>query len=90
MKPLRCASALAVTIAVFYSLCFLVEVLFPEQFMRFMNALFHGLDFGMLAKPESPDVPGFFSALAVLLVWGFAVGAFFAWLFNILGARDTA
>lgn len=40
MKPLQTGFALSATVAVFYSLCTLVEVLWPAQFMGFMNALF--------------------------------------------------
>jgi len=82
MKPLQTGLALSVTVAIFYSLCTLIEVFLPEQFMGFMNALFHGLDFRMLRTPEPYRWQAFFYALIVMAVWAFAVGAFFAWLHN--------
>jgi hypothetical protein len=80
MKPLRTGLALSVTVAVFYSLCTLVEVIWPEQFMAFMNALFHGLDFRKLATSEPYRWSSFFYALVIHAVWSFALGSFFAWL----------
>lgn len=84
MKPLQTGLALSVTIAIFYSLCTLVEVLWPEQFIAFMNALFHGLDFRKLFTSEPYSWSSFFYALVILAMWGFAIGAFFAWFHNTL------
>lgn len=91
MKPLQSGITLSITVSVFYSLCTLVEVMWPEQFMGFMNALFHGLDFRKLFTSEPYSWPSFFYALAVLAVWSFVFGAFFAWLRNaITGLRIHA
>lgn len=86
MKPLHSGIALSVTVAVFYSLCTLAEVAWPQQFMGFMNALFHGLDFRFLATQEPYRWSSFIYALVVLTVWAFAVGAFFAWFYNTISA----
>lgn len=88
MKPLQTGITLSVTVAIFYSLCTLVEVAFPDQFMTFMNALFHGLDFSELARSEPYSWSAFLYALVVLALWAFAIGAFFAWIRNsVEGAR---
>jgi hypothetical protein len=84
MKPLQTGLALSATVAIFYSLCTLVEVMLPEQFMGFMNALFHGLDFRMLQSAEPHRWQVYFYALVVLALWGFAIGAFFAWLHDAI------
>jgi hypothetical protein len=83
MKPLLTGFALSATVAVFYTLCTLVEVLFPAQFMGFMNALFHGLDFTKLASTEPYRWTSFAYAVVVMSVWAFAAGVFFAWLHRI-------
>ena len=89
MKPLHTGLALSVTVALFYSLCTLVEVILPNQFMGFMNALFHGLDFGKLAIFETYNWASFIYALVVMSLWAFAFGAFFAFIHNMLsGARS--
>jgi hypothetical protein len=88
MKPLRTGLALAATVALFYSLCTLVEVALPSQFMNFMNALFHGLDFSKLASSEPYRLASFLYALLVMAIWAFAAGACFAVIHNVLsGAR---
>ncbi|WP_434034909.1 DUF5676 family membrane protein [Cupriavidus sp. a3] len=48
MKPYKTGLTLSATIAIFYALCSLVWLAFPEPFMNFMSALFHGLDFRRL------------------------------------------
>lgn len=78
MKPLSTGLALSVTVAVFYTLCALVEVLWPAQFMGFMNALFHGMDFRVLQTAELHPWRDYFYALAVMALWAFGIGALFA------------
>ena len=82
MKPLQTGLALSVTVAVFYSLCALAEVLWPAQFMGFMNALFHGMDFRPLQTAELHPWRDYFYALVVMVLWAFAIGSFFAWIQN--------
>jgi hypothetical protein len=76
MKPLLTGSTLALTVMVFYSLCTLV--VWPDRFMGFMNALFHGLDFRPLVVTQPYTWGAFFTADVVLGLWGFGIGAFFA------------
>lgn len=84
MKPLQTGVALSLTMIVFYSLCALAAVMWPDSFMKFMNSLAHGLDFRKLVATEPYTWTSFFGALTVLAVWGFAIGAFFAWLHNVV------
>lgn len=80
MKPLRTGVALAITVAVFYSLCALAWRLLPDLFMALMNNLFHGLNFTSLVQPQAFSWQGFLSALLVLSLWGLLIGMFFAWI----------
>lgn len=80
MKPLRTGIALSLTLMAFYSLCTLVAMIWPEQFTAFVNSLAHGLDFRKLATAEPYTWTSFLRALAALAIWGFSIGAFFAWL----------
>ena len=84
MKPLKTGLALSATVALFYTLCTLVEVTWPNQFMGFMNGLFHGLDFRKLMTTDPYNWASFLSALVILAVWAFAAGAFFAWIHSVL------
>lgn len=84
MKPLSTGVALSATVAVSYTLCALVEVLWPAQFMGFMNALFHGMDFRLLQTTELHPWRDYFYALAVMALWVFGIGALFAAVHNAL------
>jgi hypothetical protein len=84
MKPLQTGLALSATVALFYTLCTVVEVMWPDQFMGFMNALFHGLDFRKLMTSDAYDWSSFFYALVLMTIWAFALGFFFALIHNAL------
>lgn len=89
MKPLRTGLALAITVALFYSLCTLVEILLPRQFMAFMNALFHGMNFQVLATSQPYSWTAYLYAMLVLSLWAFAMGTVFAWLHNAIGRSKS-
>lgn len=78
--PWKTGVSLSLTMAISYTVCAILYGLWPQQGVDFLNALFHGLDFGRLASPL-PFTPGvFIYPLVVLVVWGFVVGTVFAWL----------
>ncbi|MCW5658798.1 MAG: hypothetical protein KIT60_13925 [Burkholderiaceae bacterium] len=89
-QPLRTGIALAVTVALFYSLCTLAWLVAPGPFMAFMDSLFHGLTFAPLLKlkASSFSLSGFVWALLVMSVWAFLAGTFFGWLRQRLNAKD--
>jgi hypothetical protein len=82
--PLRTGIAFAVTVAVFYTLCTLVWLAVPAQFLGFMNSLFHGIDFSSLVHPGGFAWGGFVEALSVMFVWTLLAGTFFGWLRQLL------
>ena len=82
-------AALAVTASIGYAACALAFRAWPDAAMQFMNALFHGLDFGKLARGPAPfDFGSFLYALLVMVVWAFALGAVFGWLVERLRPRS--
>lgn len=87
MKPINTGIAFSVTVMVFYSLCTLAEVLLPAPFMEFMNALFHGLDFGRLSTSARFSWVSFGGALLVMGAWTFAAGIFFGWFHSMLSVN---
>lgn len=84
MKPFRTATAFAITVGVFYSLCTLVWVAAPGSFLRFMNGLFHGIDFTSLVQSGPFAIAPFATALVVLSAWAWLAAAFFVWISNRL------
>lgn len=82
--PWRTGAALAVTMAVSYTVCTLAYAQWPQAGIEFLNALFHGLDFNQLGVPAPLTVSMFIKPLLVLSLWGFLVGALFGWLQQLL------
>ena len=80
-SSLRIAASLAITVLVAYTLCTVVFAIFPNASLGFMNALFHGLDFGALQVSGSGfDFGGYVVAAAGMAAWAFLVGLVFAWV----------
>ncbi len=84
MNPWKTGVTLAATLAIAYTACALVYALAPERGIEFVNALSHGLDFRKLGTPAPFTFLMFVYPLFVFVVWGFAVGALYAWLHNLL------
>jgi hypothetical protein len=83
---IRTGAAFAITVAVGYALCTLVFWIWPEAAARFMNALFHGLDFTRLQSgPTLFSFGSFAYALIVMAAWAFGLGALFGWISGRLG-----
>lgn len=80
MTSIRAGITLAITVAIFYSACALIWALAPQASLSWMDSLFHGLDFTTMMRPRPFTWGGFLSAIVVLAIWGFALGAFYNWL----------
>lgn len=89
LRPFVLGSTLALTIAIMYTLCAAVWVIWHEEALDFLNALFHGLDFRKIPLPESAYSPSLFVVpFAVLTAWGFIAGMLFAAAYNLLQPRE--
>ena len=84
MNPWKTGVTLAVTFAIAYTVCAVVYALAPERGIDFLNALFHGLDFRKLVTAGPFTFLMFAYPLFVFVVWGFLIGALYAWLHNLL------
>lgn len=89
MNTWRNALSFAVTVVVLYAACTALAVGFPQQFLGFMNALFHGMDFRPLQTSLGFDWGGFCYAAGVLFLWALGFGTFFCAFRNWLGG-DTS
>lgn len=87
MTHLKTGAALAATVVLFYALCTLLWLSFPEPFLDFMNALFHGLDFRRLQAERALSWCSLIYPAVVLAVWLFAAGALFLWIQKRLERR---
>ena len=84
MPSLRTGLTLAITVGAFYTLCTVAWVLAPASFLRFMNNLFHGMDFTSMVQARPFSFLGFLASLLVLSTWALLAGMFFTWLHNRL------
>lgn len=82
----RTGLALSVTVALFYALCTAGWVIARPQFLGFMNSLFHGIDFTPLVTDGTFGWASFVEAVAVMAIWAFLAGSFYAWLRQRLGS----
>ena len=90
-NPYKTGGALAITVAIGYALCTIAFWLFPDASANFMNALFHGLDFGPLKREGTFTFASFVYGLTVLVVWAFLTGAVFGWVAErLLGLGEPA
>jgi hypothetical protein len=85
--PWKTGLALALSMAISYTVCAALYALWPAQGIAFLNALFHGLDFSPLQTPQAYSAADFFGPLLVLSGWGALVGTLFAWLHCKLNGR---
>lgn len=83
-QPWQTGVAVAITTAVSYVVCTLLYVLWPQEGIELLNALFHGLDFNQLGIPAPMTASMFFIPLLVLSLWGFLAGALFSWVSRFL------
>jgi hypothetical protein len=88
LRPWPTGAALGLTVAIAYTVCAVVFYLWPIISMQFLNGLFHGLDFSKLETGAAWSFTAFACALTVMVIWGFLVGALFAWIFNRLAGAS--
>lgn len=86
--PWKSGLALALSMAISYTVCALLYALWPAQGIAFLNVLFHGLDFSRLQTPQPYSATDFFGPLLVLSGWGALVGTLFTWLYGKLHGKS--
>ena len=88
IEPLMVGSALAVTVAIGYTLCAIAWLIWNEAALQFVNMLFHGLDFRRMLVPHTEyGLRLFLYPFVVLAVWAFFMGVLFAVVSNFLHRR---
>ena len=77
--------AAAATFSVFYAVCALAVVLFPDGTIGFFNTWFHGLDVSLLKPPGGRPLTliQFFYGLVGVAVVSFAFAATLAGVYNL-------
>jgi Zn-dependent protease len=84
----RAGSALALTLVVFYSLCSLLFVVWPQGFMAATAIVFHG--FELSPTPHALSFGKFILGVLWIAIVGYLVGAVYELARNVLLADRTA
>ena len=83
LSPWASGSALALTLAIVYTLCAAAFALWPGATLEFFNAWFHGIDLSALKPPSEKFTLGIFIyGLGGIVLTGFVTGAIYATMYN--------
>lgn len=85
LNPCRVGGALAITVAVFYSLCAAAVFLLPDGTFGFFNAWMHGLDLTMLRSDQAMAPGRLVYGLVGTTLTGFVSGVVYVWSYNLAG-----
>lgn len=84
LNPWAAGSALAITLAIVYTLCAAAFALWPGATLEFFNAWFHGVDLRVLQPTARAFTLGvFLYGLSGIVLTGFVTGAIYAVMYNL-------
>jgi hypothetical protein len=87
-EPSIVGSTVSLAVGVGYTLCAIAVALFPGLSYNFLSSLSHGANVSSLQPQEGAFTFGsYIISLVALMVWGFAVGAFYSSVFNFLTSK---
>ena len=91
LPPWKVGIAAAATFALFYTVCALAFVLFPNGTISFFNAWFHGLDLTLLRPPGGRPLTfgQFFYGICSAALVSFVIATTFVGFYNLFGRTAT-
>ncbi len=90
LNPWNFGAVLSITVVINYILCAMFWYVFTDPAIKFLNILFHGMDFTKIYASTAFALGDFLYVLIVLAVWAYILGAIYAVVRNLLIARDGA
>ena len=82
LSPWRFGAVLSMTVFVNYVLCTMFWHAFNQPSLKFLNALFHGMDFKAIYLSTAFSFGSFFYVLIVLSIWAYVIGVIYACIRN--------
>lgn len=82
LNPWRFGLVLSITVLVNYVLCAIVWYSLNGPSLKFLNALFHGMDFTKIYASTAFSLTDFLYVLIVLSVWAYVLGLIYALIRN--------
>ena len=90
LNPWTFGAALSITVAISYVLCTVFWFAFTEPSIKFLNALFHGMDFRKIYAATAFSPGDFLYVLVVFAAWAYILGAVYAIVRNRLPGEGAA
>jgi hypothetical protein len=88
LNPWIYGGVLSITVVINYALCTIFWFAFTESSIKFLNALFHGMDFRKIYAATTFSPGDFLYVLIMFAVWAYILGAIYAVMRNLLIASE--
>jgi len=82
LSPWRFGAVLSMTVIINYVLCTMFWYAFKQPSFKFLNALFHGMDFKAIYVSTAFSFANSLYVLIVLSVWAYVLGVIYAYIRN--------
>jgi uncharacterized protein DUF5676 len=90
LNPWTFGAVISITVVVNYVLCTMFWFAFTGPSIKFLNVLFHGMDFNKIYVSSAFSIGDFLYVLIVFAVWAYVLGVIYAVTRNLLIGRDGA
>jgi hypothetical protein len=84
LNPWTFGAVLSITVVINYVLCTVFWLVFTEPSIKFLNVLFHGMDFRKIYAVTTFSPGDFLYVLVVFAAWSYVLGAVYAVVRNLL------
>jgi len=82
LNPWTFGAVLSITVIVNYVLCTMFWYAFNEPSIKFLNALFHGMDFNKIYASTAFSFGDSLYVLIVFSIWAYILGVIYAFIRN--------
>ena len=90
LNPWTFGAVISITVVINYILCTMFWYAFTGPAIKFLNILFHGMDFTKIYASTTFSPGDFLYVLIVFAVWAYILGAIYAVVRNIFIVRIDA
>ena len=90
LNPWFHGAVVSITVVINYVLCTLFWFAFTAPSIKFLNTLFHCMDFAKIYAPSDFSLADFAYVLILFSVWAYVLGAIYAVARNTLIKAGTA
>ena len=90
LNPWIFGAVLSITVVINYILCTIFWYTFTGPAIKFLNVLFHGIDFTKIYASTAFSFGDFLYVLIVFAIWAYILGAIYAVVRNFLMACNDA